>query len=126
MSTSNGSLKKNSLDWTNGGTSICYQQCQNCKNIWYFFRQFCPSCGHSSPLQKLCSGKGIVISKTVLHRAPDSSFRELVPYSIVLVKMEEKFVVMGHAESRVEIGNLVTTEIRLFHTKPIPYFIKKE
>jgi len=83
------------LDWTRGGTALHYQQCPSCQHLWYFERDFCPACGHTTPNSQQALGRGVVHATTLVHRAPSDEFRAIVPYQMVLVDMAEGFRVMS-------------------------------
>ena len=110
-------------DWTVGGDSLVFQRCASCANTWYFYRSFCPGCGHVDPTSILSKGHGIVHATTLVHRAPNEAFRALVPYAIALVEMAEGFRVMGHAQAPVQIGSAVRCEIRLLAGSRLPMFV---
>jgi len=114
------------LDWTRGGTALHYQQCPNCQHLWYFERDFCPACGHTSPTLQQASGRGVVHATTLVHRAPSDEFRAIVPYQMVLVDMAEGFRVMGHAQPGVAIGDAVRCEVRQIAGRAVPYFLKDD
>lgn len=114
------------LDWTRGGTALHYQQCPSCHHLWYFERDFCPACGHTTPNSQQASGRGVVHATTLVHRAPSDEFRAIVPYQMVLVDMAEGFRVMGHAQTGVAIGDAVRCEVRQIAGCAVPYFLKDD
>jgi uncharacterized OB-fold protein len=48
-----------------------------------------------------------VYSRTEVTRAPSQAWRALVPYTIVIVELDEGPRLMGHAESGLAIGDRV-------------------
>lgn len=109
--------------WTEGGSGICYQHCIECSSTWYFRRAFCPRCGNSEPQNHVSAGKGVVYAKTVVVRAPSQELRQLAPYSIILVDMDEGFRIMAHGEEALGIGSRVTAEVHDFAGARLPYFL---
>jgi uncharacterized OB-fold protein len=114
----------NSNDWTQGGDHLHYQQCGTCANRWYFKRDFCPTCGKTSPNTHLASGLGKVCASTLVHRAPSDEFRAIVPYRIVMVDLADGIRVMGHAEVDVLMDDQVRCEVRTIAGRSLPYFVK--
>lgn len=106
------------------GTPLSYQQCEACRHRWYFTRTFCPACGSDSVLSLPASGRGTLYTSTLVHRAPSEAFRALVPFSIVLVDMEEGFRVMGHGEAGMPLDGPVLCELREIAGRPLPFFRK--
>ena len=111
-------------DWTNGGDALHFQHCKACANIWYFFRPFCPSCGNQNPPVKSSLGRGVVFTQTLVHRAPDAKFRELAPYKIILVNLDEGFRIMAHGDKELVIGDSVMLSFITLLDQKIPYFKK--
>ncbi|MSQ65400.1 MAG: DNA-binding protein [Limnohabitans sp.] len=109
-------------DWTRGGSQLMRQHCRSCSHVWYFFRQFCPACGSDSPLQTSCNPIGVVCAATLVHRAPDERFKDLVPYRLVLVDMHDGVCVMGHGEPALQIGDSVRCDIQTLAGQPLPFF----
>lgn len=111
-------------DWTQGGTALQVQQCPACPARWYFRRNFCPGCGHASPLTRTAQGDGVVEAVTIVHRAPSEAFRALAPYAIVLVGLSEGVRVMAHGSLDLAIGDRVHFSLRTVAGQPLPYFRK--
>lgn len=111
-------------DWTSGTEAIVYQACLRCKSVWYFRRQFCPSCGAADPVTKPASGRGTVYAETLVHRAPVPEAKGDVPYKIVLVDTDECFRMMAHGEPALRIGDKVSARFKPFLGGTVPYFVK--
>jgi hypothetical protein len=81
-----------------------YQRCGSCDQAQRLARYACERCG-SDRLQWFdAAGTGTVYAITEVARAQSMPFRKLVPYTLVLVDLDEGARVMGHAESGVVIG----------------------
>lgn len=95
-------------DWTRGGRGVALQRCARCAHVWYFRRDFCPACGTAGPAAFAAAGTGTVHAATVVHRAPDDTFRALAPYGLVLVELDEGPRMMAHAPAGLAIGTRVS------------------
>jgi len=89
-------------------------QCTNCGEKFFPPRKVCPNCrrkGRIAPFK--FSGKGEVYSYTVVY-SPPTGFEEQVPYTIVLVKLEEGAMVLGQLVDNgdVKIGDRVEAVFR--------------
>lgn len=66
-------------------------RCGNCGDIDFPPRSVCPKCGRKSlgKMERLqLSGRGTVVSYTVVHDAP-SGFEAIRPYSLAIIELEE-------------------------------------
>ena len=113
---------RKSGDWIDGGDSVLYQQCTACDHSWYFYRGFCPSCGHDTQATLTSSGLGSVYASTLVQRAPSDAFRAIAPYRLVLVDMAEGFRMMGHADPSLVIGERVRCRVKTIAGRVLPYF----
>ncbi len=111
-------------DWTKDGDGIAYQNCGNCKAVWYFQRNFCPECGTSTPTTLQASGMGTVHARTLVARAPTEEWRAHAPYLIVLVDAAEGFRLMAHGDAGLQIGDRVRARFTHLAGRKIPYFEK--
>lgn len=103
---------------------LAYQRCGACAHVWYFQRGFCPACGSEQVATLQAGGAGRLYASTLVHRAPSDEFKPLVPYSIVLVDLQEGPRVMGHGAPGLAIDSPVRCELREIAGRPIPYFVK--
>ena len=84
-----------------------YQRCTACGAPQTLTRDACTACGAESPAWLDARGVGTVRAVTVVSRAPSDTFRALVPYTLVLVDLDEGARVMAHGEPGVAIGERV-------------------
>ena len=66
-------------------------QCQSCKKIYFPPKESCPECRRKSigKMKEIkLSGKGQVVTYTIIHSAPDI-FENQVPYPMAIIKLEE-------------------------------------
>jgi len=67
----------------------------------------CPRCGGALFEAVAATGRGVVRARSEVWRAPDSFWKAYVPYTLVLVRLEEGPTIMGHAEASIAIGDPV-------------------
>lgn len=63
--------------------------CLDCRRRHFYPRTLCPHCGSARLEWAACSGRGVVYSYTVVHRAPSPAFAAEVPYVVAVVELEE-------------------------------------
>lgn len=85
-----------------------YQRCAGCGQAQTLTRFACPHCGSDRLEWHDAVGGGTVVAASVVSRAPTDAFRALVPYTLVLVELDEGPRVMGHATPGIAIGDRVT------------------
>ncbi|MFK7730496.1 MAG: Zn-ribbon domain-containing OB-fold protein [Pseudomonadales bacterium] len=65
------------------------QQCSVCNNVQFYPRIMCTECGDDKLDWKVASGEGIVASFTKVRQAIDPKFKDLLPYVVALVDLQE-------------------------------------
>lgn len=68
---------------------LVYQECRGCRSAIFYPRVVCPSCMSEDLEFVPSSGRGTIYSYTTLYRAGHPAFAEEVPYTIVLVDLDE-------------------------------------
>ena len=99
-----------------------FQHCADCSRAQFYPRQVCVQCGSEKVEWKTSHGTGTVFSLTRVERAPNDSFRALVPYSLALVDLDEGFRVMAHANPHLFIGDKVTLTFFDHDGRALPRF----
>lgn len=85
-----------------------YQQCTACGSAQTLARYACQHCGERGALQwRDAAGAATVCAVTEVARAPSEEFRVLVPYTLVIVQLNEGPRLMAHATPGVCIGDRV-------------------
>ncbi len=84
-----------------------YQRCEDCGRAQTLTRLACAHCGSERLAWHDAGGHGTVVAASVVKRAPSDAFRPLVPYTLVLVELDEGPRVMGHATPGTAIGDHV-------------------
>jgi len=64
-------------------------RCEACAKFHFYPRSACPHCGCRELSWQAVSGKGVVYSYTVVHRAPSKGFAPEVPYVVAVVALDE-------------------------------------
>ncbi|RRD68511.1 DNA-binding protein [Comamonadaceae bacterium OH2310_COT-174] len=104
---------------------VLLQVCRECGQHHALERFSCPDC-HSRALEwRAASGRAWVHAVTEIHRAPAQSFKALVPYTIVLARLEEGPLVMGHADTGLVIGEPVRASFRSHEEGVLLYFVRQ-
>ena len=86
---------------------VRYQRCAACGHAQTLARHACQRCGCEDLLWHDAGGGATVRAVTVVARAPSEQFRPLVPYTLVIVELDEGPRLMGHAAPGVRIGQRV-------------------
>ncbi len=84
-----------------------YQRCSDCGAAQKLARYACRACGSARLEWHRSCGSGTVFATTVVSRPPAESYLPLVPYTLVLVDLDEGARLMAHAEPGVAIGERV-------------------
>lgn len=74
---------------------LVYNRCDACACVIFPLRTVCPSCASERLTLERSSGKGVVHSFTIQHRAAHPFFADQVPYALALTDMEEGFRVLS-------------------------------
>lgn len=64
-------------------------RCDNCATVIWYPRPMCPACGSFRVSSFEASGRGTLYTFTVVHRSNARGFREVVPYVLAYVELEE-------------------------------------
>lgn len=114
-------------DWTKDEPGIRLYKCRDCHHVFYFEREFCPSCGAEEPSPFLSNGVGVIEAKSIVRRAPDEALRAHAPYAIAMIRLDEGPLIMAQAELSGEVGDMVTSSFKPFGGQnTVPYFSKKD
>ncbi len=93
-----------------------YQQCGACGCVQLIPRSLCEQCQHSPLEWRTSQGSGRVLTFTTVHRAPLPVFRDMVPYVIAIVDMEEGFRIMANSRPDIRASIDIGSRVRIgFH-----------
>jgi uncharacterized OB-fold protein len=91
-----------------------YQQCNDCNAIVFYPRHHCTSCGSADLAWKTSAGQGEVYTFSIVRQNRSPSFRDLVPYVLAYVDLDEGFRIMtnivGIAPEDVRCGMRVKVQ----------------
>ena len=90
---------------------IPFQRCRACGDVQLCRRRLCQTCASSALDWADANGRGRVWAVTTIARASDETFRALVPYTVVLVELDEGPRLMGHGAPGLAIGNRVAATL---------------
>jgi uncharacterized OB-fold protein len=99
-----------------GEGRLLLRRCDDCGTVIWYPRAHCPACGgpHTSWID--ASGKGTVYTFTVVHRSGVEGYRDVLPYIIAYVELDEGPRVLTNIvecdPASVEVGMPVTA---VFH-----------
>jgi uncharacterized OB-fold protein len=75
---------------------LMMQRCESCDRLVWYPRFVCPRCGTFSLRWEELSGHGVVYAVSVHHRAPIPVLADRVPYSVVLIDLDEGVRMMSN------------------------------
>ncbi len=87
-----------------------YQRCDTCGTPLTGQRFACTACGSRQLAWCDAAGTGTVFSASTVHRAPSDAWRALLPYTLVLVDLDEGPRVMAHGAPGLAIGARVLAQ----------------
>jgi hypothetical protein len=90
--------------FTSGKVNV--QRCDACGTLQHPPDEVCHACGATTFGVQELSPRGTVVSLTVVHHAPNRELRDVVPYTIVLVSLDDapQIRVVGNIEGEARIG----------------------
>jgi uncharacterized OB-fold protein len=74
---------------------LVYQQCASCGARIFYPRTVCPACTSTDLRVERSAGRGVIYSFTTMYRAGHPGFADDVPYTVVLVDLDEGVRVIG-------------------------------
>lgn len=84
---------------------LIFMRCASCGNAQLAAYRVCTACGGPSLRQAVSGGRGIIVSFTVVHRAPTPFFKAKTPFVLALIDLAEGFrammTVTGQGEPRI-------------------------
>jgi uncharacterized protein len=90
---------------------LLLQYCGDCGHVQVYQQAYCRECGSGQLTHRAASGRGIVHSFSVVHRAPGPAFKADVPYAVLLVELDEgpRMIssLVGSDPTQVQFGMMV-------------------
>jgi uncharacterized protein len=91
---------------------IRLQRCEHCHRVQFYPRPGCRYCGATTLTWETLSGKAVLYTYTVIHRAPFEAFAGDVPYIFAVAQLEEGprliTTIVDADPDAVEIGMALT------------------
>ncbi len=102
-----------------------YQRCAKCGHVQCIPRSLCEQCQGADLQWNASAHSGTVLTFTTVYRAPLPVFKDMVPYVIAIVDMDEGFRVMANAlpaaqQGALEIGARVRIGFKDVHGMALP------
>lgn len=66
-----------------------FQRCTDCAHAWLPVREECPQCWGDQWRFEASSGRGILVSWVVYHKAYHPYFQDRLPYNVAIVELDE-------------------------------------
>src|SRR5262245_4253905 len=85
---------------------LTYQQCQDCNEVVFYPRQHCPACGSASLTWRVSAGEGVIYTFSVVRANRSPSFRDLVPYVVAWIDLDEGFRMMSNVVGLEPVDNV--------------------
>ncbi|MCX6581153.1 MAG: Zn-ribbon domain-containing OB-fold protein [Candidatus Aminicenantes bacterium] len=90
-------------------------KCKKCGGIHFPSRLICPECGTREFDTIRLAGKGELVTYTIIRVAP-TGFKDLTPYAVGIVKLDEGIQVMGQVvdcnPEQLKVGDRLVTQFR--------------
>ena len=87
------------------------QLCGGCARHWHYPRPVCPHCGTADWGWVDAAGTGTVHTFTIVHRAPTRALKDLTPYVVAMIDLDEgarvTAMIVGEDALDVEVGDPV-------------------
>jgi uncharacterized protein len=68
---------------------LALQKCKGCGAARFPARHLCPVCWSDQAEWTRASGRGTIYAATVVRRAPSPEYKDMVPYVLALIDLEE-------------------------------------
>lgn len=105
---------------------LCFPVCDACGTVVFYPRAHCPRCLGRDLTWQRSAGRGEVYSATTVRSSRDPAFRDLVPYVLALVDLDEGVRMLTHVladdPDRVRIGARVRVEWQRCGETSLPVF----
>jgi len=100
--------------------SIKVQRCASCGAFRHVPKEICAKCYSTSFSWEPVSGRGVVYTYTIVHRAPTAAYQGSAPYTIVHVAMDEGFRIVGTMTGNDPDSMEIGAPVRVVYTDLAP------
>ncbi|MDO8208878.1 Zn-ribbon domain-containing OB-fold protein [Conexibacter sp. CPCC 206217] len=92
---------------------LTYGRCSVCGTANFPPRDHCPACGGDCEIRD-SAGRGEIVTWSRVHRSADTDFKDMLPYVVAIVALEEGFRMVANVEPQaaVAIGARCTLAFR--------------
>ena len=107
---------------------LIYQVCNACAGVVFYPRSHCTHCTSLDLAWRKSQGQGTIYTFSVVRRSQHPGFKDLVPYAVAWVDLDEKFrlltniVEVREPERELRIGQRVTLKWLDFESVSLPAF----
>jgi uncharacterized protein len=107
---------------------LVYQVCDACATVVFYPRSHCTHCTSLALTWKKSAGVGAIYTYSVVRRSQHPAFRDLVPYAVAWVDLDEKFRLLTNIvgvlqpETELRIGQRVAVEWLDYDAVSLPVF----
>jgi uncharacterized protein len=107
---------------------LIYQVCNHCATVVFYPRSHCTNCTSLELTWKKSKGQGTIYTFSVVRRSHHPAFRDLAPYVVAFVDLDEKFRMLTNIvgardpAADLRIGLRVAVEWLDFETVALPVF----
>ena len=98
--------------------------CEACKTLYIPPKYLCTKCGHEFLKEFAISGRGRIYTYTTIYVAPES-FKDQVPYDIVIVELDEGVRVTARIKKMDEAPIKIGDPVQFLKKDEIGYWFKK-
>lgn len=110
-----------------GANKLRLQRCASCHTVRHYPQPVCPKCCSLEVEWIDASGRGTVHSWTVAHHAFHPAFKADLPYTLLIVDLEEGPRAMGRLDMAAATAPRIGLPVRLrFGTDRLPIFTPAE
>ncbi len=105
---------------------LALQRCADCRKWVFYARHHCPHCWSQTLSWEAASGKGVLKSFSVIHRAGHSAWQAATPYLIALVQLDEGPTMLSQLlvddPTQARIGGAVSLRCVQVGERMLPFF----
>jgi uncharacterized OB-fold protein len=105
---------------------LLVRRCSACGRAHWYPRPHCPYCQNNDPAWEQVSGGGTIYTFTVVRQNGGRAFRDLVPYAIGMVDLDEGARWFGFLRGDIdslEVGGRVVVGFEDIGDQSLPYFV---
>lgn len=103
---------------------LMIKRCDRCEAALSPEAAVCTTCGHTALTWTAASGVGTLVTWTVVHRAPNAAFADLVPYTVGVVELAEGPWLYARVDGDLAVGQPLRVEfVHTAEVESYPMFV---